>query len=302
MNNALRYPGQWSLSAEDKDTLRLFVERAEEFSGLGAFGYPAGATIGIRGGQAYSEAELPDERHLRVAAQAARHFYLQKERLQFGRICNLLYCATQERRFRDEVARVRRSYNDRLNSSLSPSAGGSAVRTRADLVDAYFNGAYFHSDPAQRQYIRSLDAHCWGPLFKQQFAQTLMEIFGHVQSLVPVAENALGVDQMAPCPASKRIQEVLAEHGLGPAIILVRDCLNCGTDPPTVTLKCDIELHVPSNRVGVVAGRALNIIQEARSGYPEYSVWWLGDDGLPQGVVCPSRASPQPPDQSGDEV
>lgn len=291
MNNALRYPGHWTLSAEDREALRLFVERAEEFRSLGAFGYPVRATIGIRDGEAYSEAELPDERQLRVAAQAARHFFLQKERSQFGKICNLLYRATPEQRFRDEIARVRESYNDRLNSELNPGTGEASVRTRGQLVDAYFNGSYFHSDPAQREFVRSQEAHGWGPLLKQAFAQTLMDIHGHVQSLVPVIENALGVDQMAPCPTSKRIQQVLTEHGIGPAIILVRDCLNCSTDPPTVTLKCDIDLKIPEDKISVIVGRALQFIREARPGYPEYSVWWIGGDGLPRGIASPRLAS-----------
>lgn len=291
MSNALRYPGQWQISAEDKEALRLFVERAEEFRSLGTYGYPVRAMFGVRDGQAFSEAELPDELHLRVAAQAARHFWLQREPSHFGKICNLLTLATTEQRFLDEIVRVRQSYKDRLNSQLKPDGGDAAVRTRAQLIDAYFNGAYFHSDPEHREFVRAQEAHGWGPLVKQVFAQSLMAIRRHVLSLLPVVENALGVDQMAPCPTSKRIQQVLAEHGLGPAIILVRDCRDCSADPPTVTRKCEIDLRLPEDKISVVVERALQLIREALPTYPEYSVEWIGADGLPCGIASPRLGS-----------
>lgn len=293
MDNALRYPGHWSLEADQRGTLCLFLKRASEFRSLGTFRYPAEATVGIMDGDAYSEAELPPELNLRSAAQSARHFYLQKESTQFGRVCNMLFKATTEHRFQEEVARIRSSFNDLLGSPLNPTTGEPEIHTQGDMIEAYFNGHYFHSDPKLRAFVDK-DSEVWGPLHKQAFAQTLLGIYHHVRWLSPVVENALGVDQLARCPTSKRIQSVLQQHGLGPAPVTVSDCYICSTDPPTVGLRCDLDLYLPEDVVSAVLGKSLEFLLDDRPGYPEYVVWYRNLEGEYRGIVHPTVDPPVP--------
>lgn len=286
MKNQLRFPGTWTLDAETVTRLRLFVDRVTEFRAEGTYRYPVGCVVGIRvGGEAFSDADLPTEKDLRAAAQVARHFVLQKEPTHFERICNLLSAATSEQRFRDEIARVKKAFRDARSQRLEFDSGDPKVQTRQALVDAYFNGHYFHSDTEERSFVLSQASSPWGPLVKRDFAQALIDLFHCVQALVPTVENALGVDQLAPCPTSKRIRAVLDSVGIGPTPILVQECLSGKTTPPTVTLRCDLNIALPEKHVPRVAGAALQFMQEDRPGYPEYAVWWQDAAGQHVGVA-----------------
>ncbi len=288
MSNALRYAGHWTLKPRDEYALRTFLERVSEFREFGLFGYPVEATIGIKDGEAFAEATLPDERALRLSAQVARHFHLKKEATQIRRVCNLLYQAAHDQSFKDEVERIRARHKTLLRDPLNPTTGDPAITTREDLLDAYFHGHYFHADPDKRAFVEKNDEG-WGPLHKQAFAQTLIGLYQVARALARVVENALGHDQLAPCAVSKRVQTLLAQRGLGPAPITIAQSLDGSTDPPTSGIRCEIDLRISDRDLDQILGPALALLQEARPEYPIHSVAWLTEEGEYHFVELPPR-------------
>lgn len=284
MDDALRYPGRWSFDAKQLETLRLFQDRVRESRAFGRFQYPVEGAIKVNGGQISSEAELPPEMELRSAAMCARHFILEKESTQMFKVCNLLHTGTDEKRFHKVIADVRKSFKELMNEKLNPTTGVASIQTTEHLIDAFFHGSYFHSDEEKREFV-SNQTEPFAPLHKQAFAQSLHTVLMLTEKLGRIVENALGIDQLAPCETSKKIQAVLQAHGLGPvAISLVRGG-NHATKPPTPLAKCFLDICMPADKVEAVAHEVLKIFSQDRPGFPVYEVWYRTEKGEVHGCI-----------------
>lgn len=257
----LRYPGTWSLDSRTIAVLQLYVERLHEFSELGRIPYPAESTIRVDQDGLSTTAELPDEVMLRSASMCARHFLLKKEATYFPRVCNLLYRCTQETRFHREIASVRESLQELLAEELNPSTGHQRIKTQSDLINAYFNGYFFHADGPSRDFVR-VDKIGFGPLLKQKFAQCIHRIYYVALRLGRVVDNALGVDQLAPCAVSKRIQCLLDTNGMAPTAISIHPTGNHAYRPPIQGVGCRLDKGIPDECKIQVANEILTILCE----------------------------------------
>lgn len=276
MDNSLRYPGKWSLDDKQLKVLQLFQQRVKEFQDYGAFTSPYEATIHATPDAINVDAEMPHEVVLRSAAMCARHFYMPKERTNFGKVCNLLYRATSEDRFHRRISEIRLRYNDLFTKKLNPSS--SKRQTTKDLVDAYFNSHYFHADEDHRDFVIN-DSENFGPLLKQEFARTINSMRHYASELGSVVDNALGVDQLAPCPTSKEVQKLLTQQGLGPVPISIRPTSDHATNPPTKGVRCDLDLRVPDHVLNDLIQQIIPVLLGAYPGFQEYSVGYRNPAG-----------------------
>ncbi|MFQ5754036.1 MAG: hypothetical protein ACE5HI_18770 [bacterium] len=113
--------------------------------------------------------KLPDDNTVKSFLMSFRHFYLVKSCVNFGKICNLL-------RKRIEVindpialadlARIHSSYKDALKTRLVDIITGKKNYTPKEIIDLWFNGIYFHTDPKK---VKEIDKILADPLHKDLF-------------------------------------------------------------------------------------------------------------------------------------
>jgi len=207
----LRFPGTWNLTDAERDRLLQFLGRVEEFRKYGYFGFPVEATFTFAEGDLKVEAQLPDEVRLRSAVPVARHFVLEKDNpTQLFSLLNLLRKSTSEPRFHRKIDAAREAWRGLLDEEVR--WGDPNIRTKRDLFGAYANGHYLHSDPAFRAFLQKTGEGI-GPMLKQQFAQTIHQMFHQVNAITPVVANALGHDLLVPGENEKAARSILDAVG-----------------------------------------------------------------------------------------
>jgi hypothetical protein len=284
MERSLRYPGNWHLTPAQVGQLELFSERAEELSDYGIQGYPFASEIRMTSSECDVKAELPDETKLRSAAIAARLFYMNDEPTHFFKVCGLLWQAAQDCRFKDEVASCRKTFSDFRREGISGAAvlkDGRQINAKGQLLDAFFNGGYFHSDETLREFVRRCDSGL-GVFFKQRFAQCLHEMSSYVWRLNQVVDNALGIDQLATTSEARGIQSVLTSFGYD------RTLINVWWNPKTSTVNSEfMDLRMKEETSSAVLGKVLQLLREA---YPEAKYFILdyrNGEGELRGIAWP---------------
>lgn len=280
----MRYPGKWVLSSPERQQLELFHQRAQELSKYGIKGFPCAATISLFQGECTVKAELPDEAILRSASIAARLFYMNDEPTHFFTICGLLWRAAQDQQFKDAVAACRKSFSDFKREGISGASAlsnGRQVETKGGLLDAFFNGGYFHSDKELREFVVRCDEGL-GLLFKQRFAQCIHEIDGLVGHLNQLVENALGVDQLATTEQAKGVQSILTSMGYQPTVV------NVWWSARESTVQAEfMDLQLSRKHTPIALGKVLDFL---RSSYPKAKyviVDYLDEDGDLRGIAWP---------------
>lgn len=275
MDVELRAPGLWNIDQDLQHDLDLYLARVAKVRRLGLFPFPVNARVGFNEQGLFAEAELPDERLLESAVLRIRPFLLEGEPTNLKNLSGRLYRATTEPRFHEKLEAQGKCYKQFLREELNPSHP--EIRTTEELTRAYFYGdqGYFHSDrKGKAASIVPFDAEEWGPMHKRHFAQALHGLAGFAYGLVPIVRNALGHDLLAPCSASKRIQELLTGNGLGPTPITIHEVADGSRSPlPKLDrIRADLHLHVPEALVEVVLTGSLTALMEELPGYKFYGV------------------------------
>ena len=259
MESCFYYPTTWTLTEEQEKTLKLFCKKVEELFQHGNFPYPFGATIKWHPGRPLDvEAKLPPEILVRSTALGIRHFYAEKEKLQFYKIYNILFPACQDEKFKQALQSIRKKYSDFLRKKIGNAVNfektifyGVNITSNKELLDTFFNGDYFHTDEKYSAFIENIDKD-FGPILKQEFTQILYNVFIFIRELNVFVKNSVGIDQLAQSPIAQEIQEILSSHTLGPTFISICEL------PDGSEVQCNMmDLIVTDEKINVVGKKYL---------------------------------------------
>ncbi len=277
---------KWKVREEDRETLKLFHERAVELSTLGTYPVPFGSSIAVRENKLDVSAVVPNEDVLRSAAMAARLFVQQKEPTHLPRICNLLHLAATEDQQRTTIAEIRRSFVENMRRECHIQVGG--LRTHQQVLDTILNGAYFHSDPALREVAKKLNEGS-GVLAKQAFAILLVDVRSTVEAVQAIIEDALGISPGV-VPGLKQIQTLLAARGHQGVSVEVLDCeADMFGEKSAQGILIKVDSRLSAKEADEVHFESVIVLRDAYPFRKWYALQWRNKRGtwLPPRAVSP---------------
>jgi hypothetical protein len=149
-----------SLTEEELVCIRQFLKKTKElYAASKASNAESNISLNMAselGKPVQFHVSLPPEEHLRSFYMAFRFFYLEKEKTNFLRVCNII-----KRRTENQLAR---QYVDRLRDMWSGALAARQMQMRVNekqiipplLIDLWFNAHYFHSDEKKEKDLSNL--------------------------------------------------------------------------------------------------------------------------------------------------
>jgi hypothetical protein len=277
---------KWNVREKDRETFKLFHERAVELSKLGTYPVPFGASIAVREDKLDVSAVVPNEDVLRSAAMAARLFVQQKESTHLPRICNLLHLAATEDQQRTTIADIRRSFLENMRRDCHVQVGG--LRTNEQVLDTVLNGAYFHSDPKLREVAKKLEEGP-GVLAKQAFAILLVDVRSTVEAVQALVEEALEITPVV-VPGLKQILTLLAARGHHGAAVEILDCeADMFGEEAAPGIVVQVDSGLSAKAADEIHFESVIVLRDAYPFRKWYALQWRGesDRWLPPRAVSP---------------
>ena len=152
------------LNEQQKEQFREFIKRANELvsSRIYKNGLPAISThtkINVSEGTIESSGSFPDEEDFRSMLLSLRPIYMQKEPVNFGKICNIVHQIITDSTKQTTVAKIRKAYNNTLNTNAEIAIqNNDQIYKPYEILNTWLNYAYFHADKNAAQEFKALVA------------------------------------------------------------------------------------------------------------------------------------------------
>lgn len=168
-----------SLPSDDKLRIATFLRTADRlrssdlFQG-GLYGMKYTLSVNVDKNSVEEKFDRPPEKDVRDALLDVRKFVAKRETEFLLSVCNLIYQRLESQTIRDDLAKIRRVFKDSLSGLQGTSSVRVGFRKSPDdepeylepeyVIDLYFNGHYFHSDPDKAPRLTYLEDRIGGML------------------------------------------------------------------------------------------------------------------------------------------
>ena len=154
------------LNDKEKRCINIFQKRAAEFIESKALKFKSSNNTPIRMRICFEISkpetviiELPPEEQLDSLCRKFRFFYGDREASNFDRVANILKRHIEDKEFRDCIDNLKDNWNGKnaIKWSIIDENKNELNLTTQYLIDAWFNGNYFHSDEDKEQQLNHIN-------------------------------------------------------------------------------------------------------------------------------------------------